>query len=36
MTDSIYKYNNTLVEERSNVLNRIFVVDDKESLFQLS
>ena len=35
-TDSIYLYNNTLVEERKSVANRIFIVDDKENLFQLT
>ena len=34
-TDSIYTYKNKLKEERSTVLNKIFVIDDKENMFQL-
>ena len=34
-TDSVYTYNNELIEEQPSVLNKIFVIDDKESMFHI-
>ena len=34
-TDSVYTYDNTLIEEQPDVLNRFFVIDDKETLFHI-
>ena len=34
-TDSVYTYDNKLIEEQPEVLNKIFVVDDKETLFHI-
>lgn len=34
-TDSVYTYKNRLIEEQPDVLNKIFVIDDKETLFHI-
>ena len=34
-TDSIYKNNRKLIEKRKEVLNRLFIIDDKENMFHL-
>jgi hypothetical protein len=34
-TDSVYTYNNKLIEEQPEVLNQIFVIDDKETLYHI-
>jgi hypothetical protein len=34
-TDSVYTYNNQLIEEQPSVLDILFVIDDKESMFQI-
>ena len=34
-TDSVYTYDNKLIEEQPEVLNRFFVIDDKENFFHI-
>ena len=34
-TDSVYTYKNKLIEEQPEVLNMIFVIDDKETLYHI-
>lgn len=34
-TDSAYTYKNKLIEEQAEVLNKIFVIDDKETMFHI-
>ena len=33
--DSIYTYNNTLVERRPEAVNQLFVIDSKDNIFKL-
>jgi len=34
-TDSIYRFDYTLIEEQDHVTNVLFVIDDKENLWKL-
>jgi hypothetical protein len=34
-TDSIYTHNNTLIESREEVTNKLYIMNDKETLFLL-
>ena len=34
-TDSVYTYNNRLIEEQYGVLNQFYVIDDKDILFHV-